>query len=138
MNVVNNDADLAKCVPTDLYPDWAVDDFDPAHVAPVHHRAAEGSLNWLDGLDYWLWQNKVLLTEELVAKGLADVRAMLGGFYLMATASEQLDRGEIADEELSALLTASTAVMILGQEDLANDLIRIGDSERAPRGGVSR
>lgn len=137
MNVVNNNEHLAKWMPVDMYPDEAIDDFDPKNVAAVHHRAAEGSLNWIDGLDQWLWQNGVLLTEEMVAKGLEDIKAMLGGFYLMGAASEQLARGEIADADLSALLTAGSAAMIRGQEDLTEDLVRIRESERAPQGGVN-
>lgn len=137
MNVVNNNEHLAKWVPVDMYPDEAIDEFDPKNIAPVHHRAAEGSLNWIDGLDYWLWQNGVLLTDELLSRGLEDIKAMLGGFYLIGAASEQLARGEIADAELSALLTAGSAAIIRGQEDLADDLTRIRESERAARGGVN-
>lgn len=139
MSVVNNNAHLSKWMPIELYPDELTgEELRPEFVPPVHHRAAEGSLHWLDGLDNWLWQNGVLLTDDLVSKGVSDIKAMLGGLYLFGAATEQLARGKISDKELSALLTAGSATMIMGQEHLADDMIRISDTERAPRGGASQ
>lgn len=138
MNVVNNSDHLAKWVPIDMYPPEAIDDFDPADIAPLHQRAAEGSLLWIDGLDRHLWQNEVLLTETAIERGLGDVKAMLGGFYLLGRAAEGLARGTLDDEELTALVTGSSAIMIVGQEDLADDLVRITEPERAPRTGGGR
>lgn len=136
-DVVANDAHLAKWKPANAYPPGAVEDFDPADVAPLHQRATEGALLWIDGLDWWLWQNRVLLTEELLADGIADIKAMLGGYYLMSQAAHDVGEGSVSDEQLAAMTTAGTAIAILAQENLAFDLIRVTDDMRAPReGGV--
>lgn len=136
VDVVNDNQYLARWKPTAIYAAKGVEDFDPGDVAPLHQRATEGALLWIDGLDWWIWQNKVLLTEELVAQGLADVKAMLGGVYLVADAALGVANGEVSDEALAATVTAGSAVAIVNQENLANDLIRIPDEARAPRGGV--
>lgn len=136
MLAVNNNAHLAKWKPTDAYPAEKVDDFNPADIAPLHQRATEGSLLWIEGLDWWLWQNRILLTEELLADGIWDIKAMLGGYYLVSQAAQDLAKGDIADDELAALVTAGSAISIIGQEHLAADLTRVTDEARAPQGGV--
>ena len=136
VDVVNDNQYLARWKPTAAYAAQGVDDFDPADIAPLHQRATEGALLWIDGLDWWLWQNEVLVTEELLAAGVADVKAMLGGVYLVADAARRVAEGDITDEALAATVTAGSAVSIVNQENLANDLIRIPDEKRAPRGGV--
>lgn len=133
--VVNNNAHLAKWKPTGVYAEQGVEEFNPADIAPLHQRAAEGSLLWIDGLDHWLWQNRVLLTEELLAAGIWDVKAMLGGYSLLARAARDVAEGSISDEVLSAMVTTGTAVSIISQEQLAFDLVRVSDEDRAPRGG---
>lgn len=141
-NVVNEQDHLAQWLPVSAYPDQAYgideDSIDPETVAPLHHRAAEGALLWIDGLDWHLWQNEVLLTESHLDDGAWDVRTMLGGFYLVGAAAEGVATGEIADEELSALLTAGTAMAIVGQFDLANDVARIVEPAAEPIGGPTR
>lgn len=134
--IVNNDAHLAKWMPTEAYAGQGVEEFDPADIAPLHQRAAEGALLWIDGLDHWLWQNKVLLTEEMLSEGIWDLKAMLGGYSLLARAARGMAEGSISDEALSAMVTAGSAAAIIGQEHLAFDLVRISDEDRAPRGGV--
>jgi hypothetical protein len=134
--VVNNDAHLAKWKPVSAYEERGVDDFDPSDIAPLHQRATEGALLWIDGLDHWLWQNRILVTEEMLATGIWDIKAMLGGYYLVAQAAKEMAGGSISDEQLSAMITAGSAVAIIGQEHLAADLIRITDEMRAPRGGA--
>lgn len=140
MDVVNENQALAQWVPTRVYEDAELgvgeEYIDPETVAPLHRRAASGALLWIDGLDWHYWQNEVLLTDEILDAGLRDVKAMLGGFHLLSTAAEGLARGDISDEQLSALVTGSSAIMILNQLRLANDVARITDDVRAPRGGV--
>jgi len=138
--IANNDAHLAKWQPVEAYTDQGIDDFDPADIAPLHQRATEGALLWIDGLDHWLWQTKVLLTEEMLADGIWDIKTMLGGYYLVAQAAHGTATGDIADDQLSALTTAGSAAAIVGQEHLAEDLVRITDDKRAPaprQGGVN-
>ncbi|MEF8843299.1 MAG: hypothetical protein V5A60_09005 [Haloarculaceae archaeon] len=134
--VVNNDAHLAKWKPTGAYPQDEVEEFNPDDIAPLHQRAAEGVLLWIDGLDHWLWQNRVLVTEEMLADGIWDVKAMLGGYYLLNRAAHDVAEGSISDETLSAMVTAGSAAAIISQEHLTFDLIRVTDEMRAPRGGV--
>jgi hypothetical protein len=139
-NVVNNRAHLEQWLPVSAYPDdvYGVDDdsIDPETVPPLHRRAVEGALLWIDGYDWHLWQKEVILTEGILDEGAWDVRAMLAGSYLVGSAAKGLATGDVSDEELSALLTAGTAVGIVGQFDFANDVARITDDERAPRRGV--
>jgi hypothetical protein len=133
---VNKDAHLAKWKPIDAYPPGKVDEFDPADVAPLHQRATEGTLLWIDGLDHWLWQNKILVTEEMLADGIWDVKTMLGAYYLVSQAAHDVAEGAISDELLTAMVTTGSAASIVGQEHLAFDLIRVSDEMRAPRGGA--
>lgn len=135
-SVANNDARLAKWKPTEVYQLTGVEEFDPHDIAPLHQRATEGVLLWIDGLDHWLWQNRVLLTEEMLSNGIWDIKAMLGGYYLVTQAAHDLAEGSISDEQLAAMVTAGSAVAIISQEHLESDLVRITDAMRAPRGGV--
>ena len=134
-NVVTQADRLALWEPTWVFEEAEVGEVNPEHVAPLHRRAAEGALLWIDGLDRHLRQNEVLLTDEMLDDGVADVRAMLGGFYLLSAAAERLGRGEVSDAELTALVSGSTAMMIASQTDLQYDVVRITDEMRAPRAG---
>lgn len=133
VNVVNAREQLSWWMPTEAYPPAeAVDDgVVYKYVAPLHQRAAEGSLLWIDGLDYFLWQNEVLVTSEMIDRGLWDVKSMLGGYYLLGSAARDLAEGSIADAHLAALISGSSAIMIIAQEFLLNDVIRITDDKRA-------
>lgn len=136
-NVVNQADRLALWEPTWVYEEAEVGEVNPEHVAPLHERAADGALLWIDGLDKHLRQNEVLITDQMLDDGLADVRAMLGGFYLLSDAAERLANGEVSDAELTALVSGSTAMMIASQTDLQHDLVRVTDDMRAPRTGGS-
>ncbi|NEU55407.1 hypothetical protein [Halorussus sp. MSC15.2] len=134
-NVVSQADRLALWEPTWVLEEAPVEEVNPDYVSPLQKRAASGALLWIDGLDKHLRQNQVLLTDELLDDGIADVRAMLGGFYLLSAAADRLGRGEISDEELTALVSGSTAMLIASQTDLQYDLVRITDEMRAPRTG---
>lgn len=137
-NVVTNAGRLSSWVPTSDLPRDATG-FDPAHVAPLHQRAIGGALLWIDELDQHLWQRRRLITDEMVAAGLDDVKVMLGGTYLVARAAHDVaGPNELSDGALAATLTAGAALAIVGQEDVAADLFRITDGMRAPRGGDAR
>ncbi|MDJ1434144.1 twin-arginine translocation signal domain-containing protein [Halostagnicola sp. A-GB9-2] len=133
VNIVNTREQLSWWMPTVDYPSAEVAEEGVVHeyVAPLHQRSAEGSLLWIDGLDNFLWQNEVLLTEQMIDRGLWDVKSMLGGYYLMGAAARDLAEGSIADEHLSTLISGSSAIMIIGQEFLIDDVIRITDDKRA-------
>ncbi|WP_276299222.1 twin-arginine translocation signal domain-containing protein [Halorussus lipolyticus] len=137
-NVVRQSDHLAMWQPTWGYEDVeGGDEFEvePEYVPPLHRRAAAGALLWIDGLDKHLRQKQVLITDQMLDDGIADVRAMLGGFYLLSDAASRLATGDIADEELTALVSGSTAMLIASQTDLQYDLVRITDEMRAPRTG---
>ena len=140
VNIVNTREQLSWWMPTVEYPPAeAVDDgVAYEYVAPLHQRAAEGSLLWIDGLDHFLWQREVLITEEMIDRGLWDVKSMLGGYYLLGSAARDLAEGSIADEHLSTLISGSSAIMIIGQEFLLEDVVRITDDNRAPLEVVGR
>lgn len=136
-NIVTAREQLAWWQPTENYPPVeSEDDFDEGvayeTVAPLHHRAMEGSLLWIDGLDWWIWQHEVLMTQEMIDDAVWDVKSMLGGAYLLGDAARRLAEGTISDEDLTTLVTASTAMMIVGQEFLAEDIAWIDDEMRKP------
>lgn len=139
-NAVANNDWLAQWVPVEAYreEDLGIGDesINPEAVAPVHERAAGGALLWIDGIDWHVWQNEVLVTEEALDAGAWDVKSLLGGFYLLASAADGIAREAVSDEQLSALITGSSSIMIASQTDLANDVGRIADLTRAPVGGV--
>ncbi|ADD04328.1 uncharacterized protein Nmag_0743 [Natrialba magadii ATCC 43099] len=139
-NIVNAREQLSWWMPAEAYPPAEAVDDGVVHdyVAPLHQRAAEGSLLWIDGLDHFLWTNEVLVTSEMIDRGLWDIKSMLGGYYLMGSAARDLAEGSIADEHLSTLISGSSAIMIIGQEFLLDDVIRITDDKRAPTGVTSQ
>lgn len=142
VNIVNASDQLSWWMPTVEYPpreavDGAEEGVVYEYVAPLHQRGAAGALLWIDGLDWYLWQNEVLITQEIIDRGLWDIKSMLGGFYLLSDAAFALAQGSITDDQLTTLITASTAIMIIGQEFLLHDVVRIGDDERAPRAAVT-
>jgi len=102
-------------------------------VPPLHERAMAGSLLWIDGLDWWLWQQEVLITDEMIDNALWDIKSMLAGVYLLGEAVLGLAEGTVADEDVTTVTTASTAMMIIGQEYLAEDIAWIDDEMRKPR-----
>lgn len=137
-NVVGRADHLALWEPAWFFEETDVEEVVPAYVPPLQRRAAGGALLWIDGLDRHLWQNEVLVTDRMLDDAVRDVRAMLGGFYLLGAAAEGVAREEISDGELTALVAGSTAIMISSQLDFTYDVVRITDDMRAPReGGVS-
>ncbi|OIB58469.1 hypothetical protein [Natrialba sp. SSL1] len=136
-NIVTSSEQLSWWEPTINYPDATDEGFedgvDHEYVPPLHKRAMGGVCLWIDGLDWYIWQNKVMLTDEMIERGLWDVKAMLAGAYLLGDAARRVAAGTISDDDLTTLITASTATMILGQESLETDLVRVTDENRKPR-----
>lgn len=125
---------LSLWMPTRAIPEDV--EFDLEHVAPLHQRAMGGAALWIDDLDTYLWQAEYLIPEAQLQKGLWDVKEMLGGAALFTAAAHDIAGPEqLTDSQLTAALTAGTASMILGQEDLANDVYRLRDDERTPMQG---
>lgn len=138
MNIVTAREQLSWWEPTIDYP--AVDSQDGyddgvVHdtVPPLHERAMAGSLLWIDGLDWWIWQQEVLITPEMIDDAVWDIKSMLAGVYLLGEAALGLAEGTITDKDLATVTTASTAMMIIGQEFLAEDIAWIDDDMRKPR-----
>lgn len=135
VDAVAEDHRLAQWVSTASLP-ADPEGYDPANVAPLHQRAIGGGLLWIDELDQQLWQREVLLTEEMLDRGLWDVKRILGGTHLFATAARDLaGPEELSDSQLTAALAGGSAIAIRGQEALEEDLFRISDAGRAPMGG---
>ncbi len=133
MNVTNNDNRLARWVPTAQIPDGV--EFNVEDVPPLHQRAMGGALLWIRTFDVHLWQKQVLITERMLDDAIWDVKAMLGGLYLMTRAAlEVADDGtdELTDSQLTAALTAGAAISIINQEEICRDAYRITDEMRAP------
>ena len=135
VDAVNRNDRLAEWVSTESLP-ANPDEYDVDDVAPLHQRALGGALLWIDELDQQLWQREVLLTEEMLDRGVWDVKRMLAGTHLFAAAARDLaGPEELTDSQLSAALAAGSAIAIRGQEAIEEDVYRITDEKRAPRGG---
>ncbi|WP_238709589.1 hypothetical protein [Natronorubrum halophilum] len=129
--VTNNTERLARWVPSNQIP--AGVEFDTSNVPPLHQRAIGGALLWIRGLDRHLWQNEVLVTDEILDDAVRHVKGMLGGLYVSATAARDLaTEGQFTDQQLTAALTAGAAVQIVEQEELLHDVFYIRDEMRAP------
>lgn len=132
-SVVNSDRELARWVPTTEIPEGV--EFEVDFVPPLHQRAAGGALLWIRTLDVHLWQKRILITDEILDDGYRDVKAMLGGLYLLTRAAHEIGIGEgssLTDGQLMAALTASAAILILNQEALCHDVFYITEDMRAP------
>ncbi len=131
MNVANNNTRLARWTPTKDIPEEV--EFDVESVPPLHQRAMGGSLLWVKNLDVHFWQKRVLITDEILDDTYWDVKAMLGGLYVMATAAHDVATdGPLTDAQLTAALTASAAIMITNQEEIVKDAFWITEEMRAP------
>lgn len=131
MNVVNNNNRLARWTPTKDIPDEV--EFNVEDVPPLQQRAMGGSLLWVKNLDIHLWQKKFLITDDILDDGYWDVKAMLGGLYVMATAAHEIaEKGSFSDSQLAAALSASTAIMITNQEEIVKDMFWITEEMRKP------
>ncbi|WP_394345785.1 hypothetical protein [Halegenticoccus tardaugens] len=133
MNVTNNDLRLARWVPTKEIPDGV--EFNVEFVPPLHQRAMGGALLWIKTLDVHLWQKSVLITDRILDDAIWDVKAMLGGLYLLTKAALEVAEGEhgsLTDSQLTAALTAGAAITIINQEELCRDAFYITEEMRAP------
>lgn len=133
MDVTNNPRRLSRWVPTSDIPEGV--EFDVEHVPPLHQRAMGGALLWIENLDVHLWQKSILVTEQILDDAHWDVKAMLGGMYLLTRAALEVadpDRESLTDSQLTAALTASAAITIINQEAICQDAYRITEEMRAP------
>ncbi len=131
-DVTNNDRQLSRWVPASDIP--AGVEFDVDHVPPLHQRAMGGSLLWIKNLDVHLWQKQVLVTDGILDDAAWEVKAMLGGLYLLTRAALEIagDNDEtLTDDQFTAALTASAAIMIVNQEAVCQDAYRITEEMRA-------
>jgi hypothetical protein len=131
MNVVNNNNRLARWTPTKDIPEEV--EFNVEDVPPLQQRAMGGTLLWVKNLDVHLWQKRILITDEILDDGYWDIKAMLGGLYVMALAAHEIaEGGSLSDEELAAALSASTAIQITNQEEIVKDMFWITEEMRKP------
>lgn len=133
MNVANNNTRLSRWTPTRDIPDGV--EFNVEYVPPLQQRAMGGALLWVNALDEHLWRKEILITETILDDVHWDTKAMLGGLYLMAMAAHGIAEGEehsLTDAQLTAALSASTAVQIVNQEELMQDAFWITEEKRKP------
>lgn len=101
------------------------------HIPPMTMGAAGGSLLWLEDLDYQLWRQSVLVTDEIVQQAIWHGQSMAAGFYLMTEGAKAIAEGSaLTDEELGALLSTGFAVQAIGQGLLPQDVYWITDEMR--------
>jgi hypothetical protein len=133
--VVANAEDLSThhWVATDEIPREQVGfgDFIP----PMTQATAGGVLLWLEDLDQHLWQDKVLLTDDILADTAWHGQLMAAGLQLMTEGAKVVaeESGELSDGELGALLSTGFAVQAISQALLPQDVYWITEEMRAPR-----
>jgi hypothetical protein len=133
MNVVNNDTRLSRWVPTKEIPDEV--EFNVDYVPPLHMRAMGGALLWMRALDDHLWIKRVLITERILDDAHWRSKAMLAGIDVMIRAALDVARGEdgtLTDAQVTAALTAGSAVCIVNQEELMKEAFWITEEMRKP------
>lgn len=101
---------------------------------PITERAAGGVLLWLQNIDAHLYQNQLLITEEMLQNGAWDVQGMTAGFHLMTEGAKAIaeESGRFSNDELGALFTTSIALQEIAQRMLPADLFWITDEMRDP------
>lgn len=104
------------------------------YIPSMTAAATFGVLSWLDHLDNHLWQNRVLITDEIQSDAVWHARSMTAGFQLVSEGAKALADGsnDLSDGELSALLTTGFAVEAISQNLLPQDVYWITDEMRAP------
>lgn len=110
----------------------------PSDAFPTAPQAAAGgALLWLDDIDTHLYQNEILLTEEIHADAAWHGETMAAGLHLMSEAARAIGEGAgaLSDGELGALLTTSFAVQATAQGLITQDVYWVTDGMRAPRAG---
>lgn len=103
-------------------------------IPPMTMGAAGGVLLWLDDLDLHLWQNEVLLTEDILADATWYGQSMAAGFQLMSEGARVIaeDSGALSDSELGALLSTGFAVQAISQGLLPQDVYWVTEEMRDP------
>ncbi|MBP1986314.1 hypothetical protein [Halolamina salifodinae] len=101
---------------------------------PISQRAAGGVLLWLQNLDDHLYQDQVLLNEQILADGIWEVRGMTAGFYLMAEGAKAVsaDSDRFTDAELGALFATSIALQEVAQRMLPVHMHWLDEAARDP------
>lgn len=133
MNVVNNNTRLSRWVPTREIPDGV--EFNVEYVPPLHMRAMGGALLWMKALDDHLWKKEVLITEQILDDAHWRSKALLAGLDVMIRAALAVGRGEdgaLTDAQVTAALTAGSAVCIVNQEELMKEAFWITEEMRKP------
>jgi hypothetical protein len=95
----------------------------------------EGSLLWLQDIDEYLWQNAVLVTEDVYADAVWYARAMTAGFHLVTSGAIAAaeDDGTYDDEQLAALLSVGFAGQTICDPGILQEVYWLRDDERASR-----
>lgn len=101
---------------------------------PISQRAAGGVLLWLQNLDDHLYQDQVLMNEQILADGIWEVRGMTAGFHLMTEGAKAIGAGSdrFTDAELGALFTTSIALQEVAQRMLPVHMHWIDEETRDP------
>lgn len=105
------------------------------YVPPMMKSAAGGVLLWLEDLDLHLWNQEVLLTEEIITDAVWYGQAMAAGFQLMAEGAKAIaaEDAALSNEELGGVLSTGFAVQAISQELLPTDVYWITDEMRGDR-----
>lgn len=105
------------------------------YVPEMTRGAHEGSILWLQDLDSYLWQNAVLVTEDIYRSAVWYARAMAAGFHLVTEGAIAAAAGDdrFDDEQLAALLSVGFAVQTICDPTILQEVYWITDEERAPR-----
>lgn len=101
-------------------------------IGTMTQLSSGGALLWIDDIDLHLYQQQILITDEILADAAWHAHCMATGFYLMSeTARVMADESEDAtDAELGTAVSLAFAVQSISQYLLAEDVYWITQAMR--------
>lgn len=107
--------------------DWEVD----PQTDSMTLLSSDGGLVWIDDLDDHIYEQTILITEEMLYEAAWYAHAIATGFYLVSEASRVIAAGEdVSDAEIGAAYSLAFAVESIAQNLLCEDVYWITHSMR--------
>lgn len=109
------------------------------YIPPMTQLATGGSLLWFEDLDGHLWQDKVLITDEILSDITWHARSMAAGLQLVTEAARHVadESDALGDQDLAAQLSSGFALEAIGQSLLVEDGYWITEEMRAQNGPIT-
>ena len=106
---------------------------DKQKISPMTLEGSSvGAVLWIEDLGRHLWMSEVLLSDEMIDRGVTHARAMGTGLAMTAQGAAELGSDDALAEDAIAKITAGFAVTHLHELDLPYNVYWITDEMRAP------